>query len=217
MKRTERHHIKEDGLASNVNKFLQFFKAREREFLLLGLAVLVVAVALVGISIVKSASAARQSRVVGEILTLRDTLGKDAAAVGKIEALSGRGKFGRVGWIELAAWEVEQNALDKADGYLAKVGRMPKDLLYYKAQMLQAQVDVLRKKFDPAIEIYTKIEAEKPASCPLDAVLFRHAQALELKNDRKGAAELYKKVQADYPSTGFAYEAAAKAARLGGA
>ena len=85
----------------------------------------------------------------------------------------------------------------------ASIPAGPKDLLYYQAEDLKAQVALGRKDYDKAIAIYTKIGDEKPKAYPLDAARFRLAECHELKGDTATALELYKKLQDGVPPVLF--------------
>ncbi len=215
MKRVERHHIKEDGLAVSFGKAARFLKAHEKEMRAVALGLVAILVLALAVLAVRGQLRAKDNRVVTEILALRADLEQKPGNLGKIEKLAGPRGARRLAHLELATYWVEKGDLAKAEAALKQIAPGGRDLLAYQARDLQGQLEIKRQAYDRAIALYKAIEAEKPSSYPLDAVLFHLAQAHELKGEKKDALELYKKLQADYPGTYYGYEASMKASRLG--
>ncbi len=214
MKRVERHQLKEDEFVSGMNKFFDLMKTWERE-LLIGLGVLVLLVLVfLGINFLKNRGLRAESRVVGEIVSLRAELDAKPENLPRLEKLAGPGKFARVAYIALATYWLEKGDLEKAEKYASAVKTTRRDFVAYEAQDLLAQILVRKKDFGRALEIYAKIEKEKPSSYPLDAILFHKAEALELKGDALGALAVFKKLQEEYDQTYYGYEASLKVGRL---
>ena len=217
MKRVERHQLQKDGFVSGMNRFLELAKTWKRE-LLIGLGVLVLlALVFLGITFLRNRGLLAESRVVGEIGALRADLDKKPENLPRLEKLAGSGKYSRVAYIALATYWLEKGDLDKAEKNAAAVKASRRDFIAYEAQDLLARILVRKKDFGRALEIYSRIEKEKPASYPLDAVLFHKAEALELKGDAPGALAVYKKLQEEYSQTYYGYEASLKVGRLGSA
>jgi predicted negative regulator of RcsB-dependent stress response len=214
MKKTERHHLKEDEFIHGMGRFFGFAKKWRKEIIAGAVVFVALAVVFAGFQVVRAAAAAKDSRVLGEILKLRAEAAKDAQNVGKLEAMAGRGKYGRTARILVATYWVEQGELDKAQAALAAIKAPPRDYFYYQAQDLAAQVAILKGRYDEAIALLKKIEDEKPEDYILDAVLFRRAEALEKKGNRAEALELYKKVQTDYAQSYFGYDASLRVRKL---
>ena len=217
MKKTERHHLKEDEFVHGMERILHFAKEWRKELIAGAAVVVALAVVFAGFRIVRSATARRDSRVLGEILKLRGEAAKDPQNVAKLEAMTGRGPYGRMASVSLATHWIEQGDLEKAQAALAKVKDAPRDFFYYQARDLAAQVAILKGQYDEAIAILQKIEGDKPKDYVLDAVLFHRAEALEKKGSRAEALDLYKKVQTDYPQSYFGYDASLKVKKLEGA
>jgi len=214
MKKTERHHLKEDEFVHGMGRFFIFARTWRKE-LLTGAALLVgLAAVFAGLQLVRGAAARRDSRVLGDIQKLRAEAVKDDAAAAKLDAMAGRGKYGRLALISLATLWVEKGDLDKAEAALSRVKETPRDFFSYQARDLAAQVAVLKGQLDRAIAMLQKIEDEKPKDYLLDAVLFRRAEALEKKGSLKEALELYKRVEKDFPQSYFGYDASLKARKL---
>ena len=214
MKRVERQHLKEDEFVSGMNRFLELAKTWERE-LLIGLGVLVLLVLVfLGVTFLRNRGLRAESRVVGEIVSLRAGLDQKPENLPRLEKLAGSGKYSRVAYVALATYWLEKGDLDKAEKNVSAVKSARRDFVAYQAEDLLAQICVKKKDFGRALEIYARIEKEKPASYPLDAVLFHKAGALELKGDIPEALAVYKKLQEEYNQTYYGYEASLKVGRL---
>jgi len=214
MKGTERHHLKEDELIHGLQWFVQFFRKWRREVVLGALLVLALAAVFSVFLVIRTQQAKSQSKTLGEILTLRADLAKTPANVSKLEALSGKGKFGRMASISLATYWVEQGQLDKGLSALSAVKDTPRDFQYYQAQDLTAQIALLKGDADGSIAILKKILDEKPKDYILDAILFRQAEALEKKGNTAEALALYKKIQTEYAQSYYGYDASLKIRKL---
>ncbi len=214
MKRKFKRRLKEDEFVSTINKVVEFVQKTTRELIAL-VAILIIAVLIfVGVRLIKAQNIKKDSRLLSDIIALHDELGEKPENVAKLEELAGKGKFSRVAYLFLASYWVEKGDLDKAQETIQKASEGEKDLYYFQAQDLKAQIHIKRKEYDKAIEIYKKIEEESPDQYTLDAILFRQAEALEKKGETEEALALYKKVQEDFPQTFFGYDASQKVQKL---
>jgi predicted negative regulator of RcsB-dependent stress response len=214
MKGKERHHLKENEFIHGFQGVFEFVRKWRREFVMAGILVIALGVLYAGFQVVRNQQAKGQSRKLGEIQTLRADLPKVPGNLAKLEALAGKGKYGRVASISLATYWMEQGQNDKALAALSAIKETPKDFHYYQAKDLQAQVALLKGDVDGALAILAKIVEEKPKAYILDAVLFRQAEALEKKGNAAEALALYKKIETDYPQSYFGYDASLKARKL---
>jgi len=214
MKRKIKKQLKEDELVTGFQKFLEFAKTWQKEVIIFAVVVAVLAALYGSVQLIRAQQAKKESRRVGEILALRADLAKNPQNVAKLEQLGGTEKAARLASISLATYWIEQGNLDKALASLAKIKDIPKDFFYYQAQDLTAQVEILKGRYDQAIQILKKIEEAKPKDYLLDVVLYHHAEALEKKGQPKEARDLYKKVQDEYAQTYFGYDASAKVKKL---
>ncbi len=214
MKRTERHHLKEDGMVRGLSLVAEFFKTYQREFLMAAGALAVAALVFAALTLARSYSHSVFNKVVGEVHELAADLGTKPENLAGLEQLAQKGRYARPANLELAKHWYGKGDLDKAGSYLARIPAGRKDLLHYQAEDLRAQVLLKKKDYDRAIAVYAKIRDEKPKAYPLDAVLFRLAEATELKGERKEALELFQKIQQEYAQTYYGYEASLKASRL---
>jgi predicted negative regulator of RcsB-dependent stress response len=214
MKRTERHHLKEDEIRTGLSRFVHFVKTWQREISISAAVLAGVVLIVAALFALKAHQTRVQSRIAGEILSLAAGLDENPDNLAKLEESSGRGKFGRLGYLELAKHWIAKGDLEKAGAYLDKFPKSPRDLIYYQAQDLKAQVAVHRKDFDTAVAIYREIENDDPSVYPLDAALFHLAEVYELKGELQEAKDLYAKIQQEYTQTYYGYEASVKTGRL---
>jgi len=214
MKRKKRKQLKEDELVTTVNKIVLLLKKRAREIIALGIIVLFCVLIFIGVRFVRAKVVKKESQLFTQILKLNSELNDNPENVGKLEELAGNGKFSRLSYVFLATYWVENGDLDKAVFFLEKIEKNKKDLIYYKAQDLLAQIHFKDKNYDKAIDIYQKIEEENPKEYSLDVVLFHQAEIYEEKGEIEEALALYKKVQEEFSQTAFGFDANQKINKL---
>jgi len=215
MKRTERHHLKEDEMVHGLSWFVHFFESFKRE-ISIALGVLgIAAVIFGGLLLIRYHGQSVRSRSIGEILALSQDLDKKPENVAKLEKLTEDGSAGRLACLELATYWTGTGETAKAETLLGRIRPVPKDLLYYQAEDLRAQVILKKKDFDGAIAIYKKIQGDNPKSYPADAVLFHLAEAYEAKGAKAEALDVYQALQKNYAQSYYGYEASLKVSRLG--
>jgi predicted negative regulator of RcsB-dependent stress response len=214
MKRDIKKKLKEDEFVSGVNKFWHFVKTWEREIIIAAVAAAAILLIFLGFQFLRSQQEKKESRIAGRILELRAGLAAKPENAAELEKLSQKGKYARIAAISLATHWIEQGQLDKAEAALAGIKDTEKDFQHYQALDLSAQVAILKGQYDKAIDLMKKVEAEKPKDYLLDAVLFRHAEALEKKGDTAEALKLYKQLETEYAQTYFGYDAGLKVKKL---
>jgi predicted negative regulator of RcsB-dependent stress response len=214
MKRKQRKHLKEDQFVSTVNKIVNFTKRRYRELLAVGVAVLFLILVFIGIKIIRAQNVKKDSQILAQILEVSEELKDDPEKLAELEKLAGNEKFSRLAYIKLAAYWNEQGDTQKAQAYLEKIPSRKKDVFYYQAQDMLAQIYMQDKEFDKAIHILQEIEEENPESYTLDTVLFHKAQAHEEKGEITVALDIYRKIQDEYPQTFYGMDASQKVKEL---
>ncbi|OGD18545.1 MAG: hypothetical protein A2Y69_00055 [Candidatus Aminicenantes bacterium RBG_13_59_9] len=214
MKKVVKKQLKGDEFVSTMTKIVRFFEEHTRE-ILIGVAVVAcLALLSAGARFLQVQHARKESRVLSQLLELRSTAGAKPENLPALEKLAGGGKYARLGYVLTATYWVEKGDLQKAAESLSRVKSSPRDFVYYQAQDLLAQINAMKKDYDQAIAIYTKIEQAKPKEYCLDAVLFHKAEALEAKGSKPEALALYKKIQEDFPQSYYGYDAAAKVRKI---
>lgn len=214
MKRIVRKQLKEDEFVSTINRIIFFAKKRARELMAAAVVLLVGVMVVIGIRIVQAQNSKKQSQLLSEIIRIESELKENPDRILELEKLTGSGRFARVASLKLAGYWLEQGNYEKSLSYLEKFPEDRRDLIYYQAQAMKAQVFRSQEKYDDALKIYLRIEEENPEEFAEDIVLFLKAQTLEKMGDMEGAIEVYKKIQEDYPQTYFGYDAGQKVRQL---
>ncbi len=214
MKRKKRRQLKEDELVTTVNKIAQFLKKHTRELIALGILILIILGIIIGARFVRLHGNMKENLLLTQILQVNSELNENPENVAKLEALAGNGKFTRLGHILLAAYWMEQGDYDKATTSLEKIKKSKKDFLYFRAQDLMATIQFKRKNYDEAIEIYKKIEKEKPKDFSLEAILFSRAEVHEEKGEKEEALALYKRIRDEFPQTYYSMDASQRIEKL---
>jgi predicted negative regulator of RcsB-dependent stress response len=214
MKKVVKKQLKEDEFVSTVTKVMRFLEEHVKEILLGVAGAAVIVLLFLGMRFIQIQHARKESRLLSQLLELRSTAGAKPENLAALEKMAGSGKYARLGYILTATYWVEKGDLEKALESLGRIKASPKDFIYYQSQDLLAQVEVLKKDYDPAIAIYTRIEEAKPKDYCLDAVLFHKAEALEAKGSKPEALALFKKIQADFPQSYYGYDAAERVRKL---
>ena len=214
MKRLKRKQLKSDEFVTTFGKVINFMKKWKREFKIGGVALLFAIFAFLCVQFVQSKTLKKQNILLSNILRLSSEINENPEKITELENLSGKGRYSRMGFLKLGIYWFEQGDFAKALDQLDEIPANKKDLIYYQAQDLMAQIFVEQKDYDRAIEIYEKIEKEEPDGYSLDAVLFHKAEALEDKGDTGLALSVYKKIQEDFPQTYFGMDASSKVMEL---
>jgi FimV-like protein len=214
MKKVMKKRLKEDELVSTLTKALDFAKKRSRELMIAAAAIVVILLVFFVSNIIKAQAIKKDSRLLADIIEINTQLKDNPEKVSELEALAGNGKFSRVAYLKLAAHWIENGDSEKARAYLEKIPEKRKDITYYQAQDMLAQIYFGNKEYDKAIAIYKSIEEEEQKDYAPDAILFHLAEAHEGKGELDAALELYKKVQADYSQTFYGFDASKKVSEL---
>jgi len=214
MKKRIKKQLKEDEFISTINKIFNFVKKRWKELMAVGVVVLIVGLVFLGARVIKVQKTGKQSDLLGKIIEISSELKDNPGKVEELEKLAGSGKFTRLAYIKLAVYWNEKGERDKALELLAELSPSRKDLFYYQAQDLMAQIYIEQGNYDKAIDIYKKIEEENPKEYALDVVLFKMAQAHEGKGEMREALALYNRVKDEFSQTYYGYDASKKAEKL---
>jgi len=214
MKRVHRKQLKEDEFVSTFNKIFNFARKWKREFMTGAVALLSVLLVLIGVQAVRSQNLKKQNVKLSEMIQIRKELHENPEKIAELEEMAGRGKFARMAYLQLGTYWFEKGDFVKSVEQLDNITEKGKDLLYYQAQELKAQIHFSQKDFDDAIKIYEAIEMAKPKNFSLDSVLFNKARALEDRGDIEQALEIYKRIQEEFAQTYYAMDAGQKISKL---
>ena len=216
MKKVLRKRLKEDEFISTMTKLVTLAKKWSKQLIMGVTAVVVIILAILISNTIKAQAVKRDSRLLGDILEISTQLNSNPEKVVDLEALAGNGKFSRIAYLKLAAFTSEQGDSGKAKFYLEKMTDDRKDITYYQAQDMLAQIFIRDKEYDKAIAIYKTIEEEGQKDYVLDSVLFHMAEAHEGKGELDIALEIYLRVQEEYAQSFYGFDASKKVTELEG-
>jgi tetratricopeptide (TPR) repeat protein len=214
MKKKIKEQLKGDEFVSLVTRAIQVVKSRTKAMLAVVAGICVILLIFLGIKYIQAQSAKRESQTLGKIIQINSELNSDPTKLAELEKLGGGGKFSRIAYLKIAAYQFEQEDFDAVLEALGKIPESNKDLTYYQAQDLKAQVFIAQKKYDEALAIYQEIEDQNPKDYSLDVVLFQKAKIIQEMGDPAQALEIFKRIKQDFPQTFYGYEATQEIARL---
>jgi tetratricopeptide (TPR) repeat protein len=214
MKRKKRRQLKEDEFVSIVNRIFHYVRDHTKELVTLCVLAFVLVLVFFGVKYISRQSQKKESQRLTQILGLQGDLNNKPENLAKLEEIAGRGKFTRLGYIYLSSYWIENGDLEKAQIYLEKIPKKPRDIVFYQAQDLLGQIHLRRKDYDKAIEIYRAIEEDDPESYSLDVVLFHRAEVHEEKGEIDEALALYRKIQQEFSQTYYGFDASQKVSKL---
>jgi predicted negative regulator of RcsB-dependent stress response len=214
MKRKKRRQLKEDEFVSIVNKIFHYVRDHTKELVTLCVLAFVLVLVFFGVKYISRQSQKKESQRLTQILDLQGDLNNKPENLAKLEEIAGRGKFTRLGYIYLSSYWIENGDLEKAQIYLEKIPKKPRDVVFYQAQDLLGQIHLRRKDYDKAIEIYRAIEEDDPESYSMDVVLFHRAEVHEEKGETDEALALYRKIQQEFSQTYYGFDASQKVSKL---
>lgn len=210
MKRATKKHLKEDKLQMTATNIVEFSREHTKEISIAGAGVAVLILAFIVFQVISVQQTKKENRILDQILTLSSEIRENPEKIAELEELAGKGRFSRIGYLELAKYWFEKEDFAKVTAYLDEMSKGKKDLVYYQAQDLMGQVYISQNDYDNAIALYGKLEEKNPKEYVLDAVLFHKAHAHEKKGETEEALVLYKRIQEEFSQTYFGYDASVK-------
>ena len=210
MKRVTKKHLKEDKFQMTVTNIVEFSREHTKEISIAGAGVAVLILAFIVFQVISVQQTKKENRILDQILTLSSEIRENPEKIAELEELAGKGRFSRIGYLELAKYWFEKEDFAKVTANLDEISKGKKDLVYYQAQDLMGQVYISQNDYDNAIALYGKLEEKNPKEYVLDAVLFYKAHAHEKKGETEEALVLYKRIQEEFSQTYFGYDASVK-------
>lgn len=210
MKRATKKHLKEDKLQITATNIVEFSREHTKEISIAGAGVAVLILVFIVFQVISVQQTKKENRILDQILTLSSEIRENPEKIAELEELAGKGRFSRIGYLELAKYWFEKEDFAKVTAYLDEMSKGKKDLVYYQAQDLMGQVYISQNDYDNAIALYGKLEEKNPKEYVLDAVLFHKAHAHEKKGETEEALVLYKRIQEEFSQTYFGYDASVK-------
>jgi tetratricopeptide (TPR) repeat protein len=237
VKRSERHHLKQNDLLHWLEQFAGW-AAENRSFLKIGgIAVLVAAVVVGGIYVYRHGRDQAAETALSEALEVyhgvvrEDSIisGPDAGPtfnsreeryVAALEALEDVEqkytaiKQGREARFYMALSKAGLGELEQSEALLEDVVDKRGDLLYYLASQTLATVKADRGDHASAAELYRTLVDDAKGPLPKDQLLFRMAEQLEADGKLREARQIYTRFLEEYPTSSLRSQAQQKSELL---
>ena len=231
MKRTERHHLKENEFAEWLLGAKTWYEANSRILGYVAIAVVLGLVAVMGTMTFRQMSAGKASSALADALAIAE-----APVLPPVPGEAGKPPVQRAGTYPTDRARIEA-ALPKllavAEAYpgsdagimaryraasaLVAVGRVPEGIQRYKeviekgrgayqamARLGVAEAHLLAGQFDQAIAAFKEVESMKSDDVPVDGVLMQLGRAYRLAGKPEDAKKTFKRVADEFPQSPYA-------------
>jgi tetratricopeptide (TPR) repeat protein len=234
MKRTERHHLKENEFAEWLLGAKNWYEANSKAVGYLGIAAALALVAVAGTLAYRQMMTGRASSALAGALTIAD-----APVLPPAPAEAGKPPVQRPGTFPTDRARLEAalpRLLEVAEAYprsdagimaryraaaaLVALGRTQEAVQRYKevaeqgtgaypamARLGIAEAYVMAGQFDQAIASFREVEALKSEDVPEDGVLMQIARAYKLAGKAEDAKKTFKRVADEFPQSPYAADA----------
>jgi tetratricopeptide (TPR) repeat protein len=234
MKRTERHRLKENEVASTVARATQTFERHKTSIVGGAVAVVVVAAGLAGFFAWRSQADSRSREMLADAMAVAETRVTPAPAPGAAPASKPAGGFASAQARDQAALA---RVLAAANAYpsteagiaaryyaaatLARLGRTAEAIQQYQqvvaaagdsvygrmAKLGMADANVAAGRYDAAIATYREFAAASAGDLPLDGILMQMAYAYQAAGKPAEARQAFKRVADEFPQSPYAADA----------
>ena len=230
MKRTERHHLKENDFAEWLNDTRQWYEANRNLVIYGGLAIVVVAVAVVATIVVRQNSASTASRLLAEATAVAEApvMPPTAGEAGK-PPLQAPGTYPT----DKARLEAAlPKLLAVADAYpsqdpgvmaryraaaaLVAVGRTAEGIDRYRevvangkgvyqvmAKLGIADAQLIAGEYEPALASLKELSQQTTGEVPIDGVLMQLARGYRLAGKSDEAKKTFRRVADEFPQSPY--------------
>jgi tetratricopeptide (TPR) repeat protein len=231
MKRTERHHLKENDIAEWLLGAKNWYEANSKTVGYVGIAAALALVAVLGTMAFRQMNAGKASSALAEALAIAE-----APVLPPAPAEAGKPPVQRPGTFPTDRARLEA-ALPKllavAESYpgsdagimaryraaasLVAIGRTQEGVQRYKevvekgrgaypvmARLGIAEAQLMAGQFDQAIASFKEVESLKSDDAPLDGVLMQMARAYRLAGKGEDAKKIFKRVADEFPQSPYA-------------
>jgi TolA-binding protein len=232
MKRTERHHLKENELQNLARQAREGFETRRREMTWVVAAVAVVAAIAIGYYAWHTRVESRAHALLAEALVVQSArVGVPAApgqpGAGSLSYLTEReraqaaltkfkaaadsypstdaGIYAR--YQEAATWTVLGSAPQAIGGYQQVIDRAGDGFYGQMARLGLAQAQALDGKYDQAINAYKELAQRKDGPLPVDGILMQLAKTYLDAGKRADAQQTFTRLIEEYPDSPFSGDA----------
>jgi TolA-binding protein len=234
MKRTERHHLKENEVANWVLELKEQYEANRNIFQYATIAVLVVAVAVAGTMAWRSMAKTRAADMLAEAMTVAEApvTAPVAAEAGKtptqpagtfptekarLEAALPKfmataetyasADVGIVARYRAAAELVALGRTDEAIRQYTQVVERGSGVVQAMAKLGIADAQLTAGKYDEAVKSLTVLAEKSNDDTPLDGVLMQLGRAYRLAGKGPDAKKAFQRIVDEYPTSGYVTEA----------
>jgi TolA-binding protein len=231
MKRTERHHLKENEFAEWLLGARTWYEANRNVIIGVGIAVIVVAAGVVGTLVVRQNSASTASRMLAEAMTIAEApvMAPTAGEAGKPPVQASGTYPTDKARLEAALPKL----LAVADGYpslepgvvaryraaaaLVAVGRTAEGIERYREVVAKekgifqvmsklgiADAQLATGQFEPALASLKEMTQQAAPEVPLDGVLMQLARGYQLAGKGDEARKTFRRVTDEFPQSPYA-------------
>lgn len=231
MKRTERHHLKENELANVAASAREILQTKGRQLRLIAIPVVAVLVIGVGYALWSGRTQSRAGTLLAEAMAVQDArVGapespgsraagptfpnereKHQAMLAKFKAVadqfsdSDEGIFARYreGGVHMALG----NPKDAAASYQQVIGKAGDSLYGQMARLGLAEAQARSGEFDKAIETYKDLSTRKDGPLPIDGILMQLGRLYRAAGKAADAEQTFNRLVSEFPDSQFASDA----------
>ena len=224
MKRTERHHLKQNEVLNTMDRLFGWMAENRHSLTTGAIAVLIAAGIVGGVHVYRNGRNQTADAALGEALEVyhgvvrEDSIISGPAAgptfnnqeerytaafeaLEEVEQKYSGIKQGREARYYMALSKAGLGELEEAEALLENVVDKRGDLLYYLASQTLATVKADRGDRAVAVEMYRTLVDDTKAPLPKDQLLFRMAVLLEADGKLEEALQIYKRFLEEYPTS----------------
>ena len=231
MKRTERHHLKENEFAHLAAATRDAIQEKGGQFTRVAIAVAVVLAAVIGYLAYRNSTEARAGRLLGEAMTLQDARVGAPDAPGtpstgqtfpnereKVQAMQAKfkavadqfpgtpeGTFAR--YREAGAQMALGNAKEAAAAYQSVIAAGGDTILAQTAKLGLAEAQARGGEFDKAIETFKALTASKEGVLPVDGLLLQLGRLYRDAGKASDAEQTFNRLVQEFPDSQFLADA----------
>ena len=231
MKRTERQHLKENEFAQLAASTREALEERGGQLGKIIIGVVVVLVAVIGVTVYRNSTDSRAGRMLGEAMAVQDArVGapdapgtpstgtsfpnekeKLTAMATKFKAVADafpgtdQGNFAR--YREAGAQMALGNAKEAAAAYQQVIGAAGDSIYGQMAKLGLAETQARSGEFDKAIETFKAMSTNKDGTLPVDGILMQLARTYREAGKGSDAEQTLNRVVSEFPDSQFAAEA----------
>lgn len=234
MKRTERHHLKENAVAEWVLGLKEWFEANRTAATYGALAIAVVAVGVLGTTAWRQSSSNKASAMLADAMVIADApvavpaaaepgqtpvqqpgtypsaQARFAAALPKFMATAEAYPVSEAGLIaryRAAAALVGLGRTDEAVQRYQEVVDRSTGVYQAMARLGIADASLVAGQYDKAIAAFEDVIAKHPEDAPIDGVLAELGRAYRLAGKAEDARKAYKRIVDEFPQSPYAAQA----------